>query len=309
MQAVRIHDFGGPDTLKLEDLPTPHPAPGELLIRVMAASVNPVDYKIREGGYLARDSLPLTLGRDVAGTVEAVGSGVEGFGPGDAVYAMLDRSHGGYAEYAVELAAHCARKPEPLDFVQAAAVPLAGLTAWQGLFDHGRLQAGQRALIHGAAGGVGHFAVQFARARGAQVIATCSGQDIDFVLELGASEAIDYHTQKFEEVVGEVDLVFDLVGGETQDRSWTVLKHGGAIVSTLNEPDQARARAKNARGLHYMAHPDGGQLAEIARLIEDGEVKPTVDRIFPLRDAAEAERELEKAHVRGKVVLQVQAAP
>ena len=308
MKAVRIHDFGGPEALRLEDLPRPEPGPREVLIRVMAASVNPVEYKIRQGGYLPKEALPLTLGRDVAGVVEAVGVEVAKFRPKDDVYAMLDRSHGGYAEYVVEAMENCAVPPGRLDFVQAAAVPLAGLTAWQGLFDHGHLTAGQRVLIHGAAGGVGHFAVQFARARGAEVIATCSGEDAAFVRDLGASQVIDYHAERFEDGVRDVDLVFDLVAGETQDRSWAVLKDGGALVSTLKEPDPAKAAAKHARGVHYMAHPSGAQLAEIAQLIEAGEVDPTIDRVFPLDAAAEAERKLETEHVRGKVVLDLQPA-
>lgn len=308
MKAVRIHNFGGPETLKVEDLPMPQPGHGEVRIRVLGASVNPVDYKMRNGGYLPREALPVTLGRDVAGVIDAEGPGVEGLLVGDAVFAMLDRDHGGYVEYVNQPAANCAPKPARLDFVQAAAVPLAGLTAWQGLFDHGGLEAGQRVLIHGAAGGVGHFAVQFARTRGATVIATCSGRDGDFVESLGASEAIDYHKERFEDRVQDVDLVFDLIGGETQERSWAVLKTGGVLVSTLKEPDQAKAAVKHARGLHYMAHPDGRQLAEIGRLIDAGQVVPRIDRVFPLDEAAEAEAALEHDHVRGKIVLEV-AAP
>lgn len=308
MKAVRIHEFGGPEALRVEDLPKPQPGPGEVLIRVLGASVNPVDYKIRNGGYVSKDALPITLGRDVAGVVEAVGAGVHEFKERDAVYAMLDRSHGGYAEYVAEKAANCAAKPERLDYLQAAAVPLAGLTAWQGLFDYGGLERGQRVLIHGAAGGVGHFAVQFARARGAHVIATCSGQDVDFVRRLGAEEVIDYKTERFEDRVKDVDLVYDLVAGETQDRSWAVLKDGGTMVSTLTEPDQAKARARHAKACRYVAQPNGAQLAEIARLIEAGQVKPNVDRVLPLDHAGEAERELEKEHVRGKVVLEVRAS-
>lgn len=305
MKAVRIHEFGGPETLRVEDLPIPEPAADEVRIRVMAASVNPVDYKIRNGGYLPEDALPLTLGRDVAGVVDTAGAEVRGFHTGDAIFAMLDRNHGGYTEFVVEKAANCARKPARLDFIQAAAVPLAGLTAWQGLFDHGGLQTGQRVLIHGAAGGVGHLAVQFARARGATVIATCSAADRDFVKGLGATEVIDYHAQKFEDVVRNVDLVYDLVGGETQERSWKVLKEGGAMISTLQEPDKQKAAEKRARTAHYMAQPNGEELAEIGRLIDEGRVTPQIARVFPLDEAAQAEQTLEKEHVRGKIVLEV----
>jgi NADPH:quinone reductase-like Zn-dependent oxidoreductase len=305
MKAVRIHEFGGPATLQIEDLPPPKPAAGELLVKVMAASVNPIDYKIRNGGYLSASALPVTLGRDLAGLVELAASEASAFKLGDAIFAMLDRDHGGYAEFAAVKAQYCARKPERLDFIQAAAVPVAGLTAWQGLFDHGGLQPGQRVLIHGGAGGVGHFAVQFARTREAEVIATCSGQDRDFVSGLGASQVIDYHGERFEDRVQDVDLVFDLVGGETQDRSWAVLKAGGVLVSTTREPDKDKAAQKNARGVHYMAEPNGAQLTEIARLIEFGEVMPTVARVFPLEEAAKAESQLEEGHVRGKIVLDV----
>ena len=305
MKAVRIHQFGGPETLKVEALSRPAPKPDEILVRIVAASVNPVDYKIRNGGYLSEKDLPLTLGRDMAGVVEEAGADVGRYQSGDAVYALLDRDRGAYAEFVAVKMEHCATKPARLDFVQAAAVPLAGLTAWQGLFDNGKLTSGQRVLIHGAAGGVGHFAVQFARAKGAVVIATCSARDLDFVRSLGAAQVIDYQADKFEDQIEPVDLVYDLVGGETQDRSWTVLKDGGTLVSTLAEPDQAQATAKHARGVHYMAHPDGDQLAEIATLIDAGEVTPTIAKVFPLQDAGEAERMLESDHVRGKIVLDV----
>jgi len=306
MKAVRIHEFGGPETLKLDELPKPSAKATEVLIRIVAASVNPVDYKIRQGGYLGEDALPLTLGRDVAGVIEAVGHGVDEFKEGDAVYAMLDRAHGGYAEYVAEPVSNCAAKPAKLDFIQAAAVPLAGLTAWQGLFDHGGLKEGQTVLIHGAAGGVGHFAVQFAVATGAKVIATCSGEDMDFVKRLGAVEVIDYHAERFEDRVRDVDLVYDLVAGETQDRSFAVIREGGTLVSTLKAPDKGRAAERGIRTAHYMAAPNGAQLAEIGRLIEAGKVAPSIAGVFPLGEAAAAEHELETAHVRGKLVLDVQ---
>jgi NADPH:quinone reductase-like Zn-dependent oxidoreductase len=304
MKAVRIHEFGGPEVLKVENQPRPEPAAGEVLVRVEAASVNPVDYKMRNGGYVPQSALPLTLGRDVAGIVETAAE-TGGFKDGDAVFAMLDRDRGGYVEYVAVKAADCARKPERLDFIQAAAVPLAALTAWQGLFDHGHLTAGQRVLIHGASGGVGHFAVQFAKARGATVFATCSGDDLAFVRGLGADEAIDYKAERFEDRARDIDLVYDLVAGETQDRSWAVLKDGGAMVSTLEEPDKAKAAQKHARSVHYMAQPNGGQLAEIAKLIDDGKVIPTIAATFTLEDAAKAEKQLEDGHVRGKIVLEV----
>jgi NADPH:quinone reductase-like Zn-dependent oxidoreductase len=305
MKAVRIHEFGGPEVLRVESQPRPEAGPGEVLVRVEAASVNPVDYKMRNGGYVPQSALPLTLGRDVAGIVEATAVAAARFKAGDAVYAMLARDRGGYVEFVAVKAADCARKPERLDFIQAAAVPLAALTAWQGLFDYGHLAAGQRVLIHGASGGVGHFAVQFAKARGATVFATCSGEDVAFVRGLGADEVIDYRAERFEDRARDIDLVYDLVAGETQDRSWAVLKDGSAMVSTLKEPDAAKAAAKHARAAHYMAQPNGAQLAEIAALIDAGKVVPTIAAVFPLEQAAQAERKLEDEHVRGKIVLDV----
>ncbi|TIQ37049.1 MAG: NADP-dependent oxidoreductase [Mesorhizobium sp.] len=305
MQSVRIHAFGGPEVLTLETEPTPEPQHGEILVGVHAASVNPVDYKIRNGGYVAESSLPLTLGRDFSGVVERCGKGVDAFKPGDAVYALLTPDRGGYAEFVAAKAQDCAAKPECLDHLHAAAVPLAALTAWQGIFDHGGLSAGQRILIHGAAGGVGHFAVQLAKANGATVYATCSGRDVDFVRSLGADEAIDYKNQRFEDAVRDVDLVYDLVAGETQERSWSVLKEGGIIVSTLQQPSEEKAAERKARVIHYMTKPDGSQLAEIGLLIDAGAVRVEVGKVFPLRQAAEAERVLEEGHIRGKLVLEV----
>jgi NADPH:quinone reductase-like Zn-dependent oxidoreductase len=219
---------------------------------------------------------------------------------------MLAPEQGGYAEFVTAKAEHCAPMPARLDFVQAAAVPLAALTAWQGLFDHGQLQSGQSVLIHGAAGGVGHFAVQFCRVRGCFVYVTASPEDRDFLRALGADEVIDYRHERFEDRMRKVDLVFDLVAGETQDRSFAVLKEGGALISTLKEPDQGKATQMHLRAAkHYMAQPNGAELAEIGKLIDMGLVMPQVTRVFPLEQAAQAERALETEHVRGKIVLQV----
>lgn len=307
MKAVRIHEFGGVDVLKLEDLPKPVPGPGEVSIEVKAASVNPVDYKIREGRYppVTADTLPVTLGRDVAGVVDALGEGVTTFQAGDAVFAMLPPDRGGYAEWVLAPAEVCARKPAVLDMAQAASVPLAALTAWQGLFTHGGLNQGQRVLIHGASGGVGSFAVQFAKIKGAEVFATASADARGYVQSLGADRVIDYHAERFEEIVHGADLVYDLIGGETQDRSWPVLKRGGTLVSTVGQPDERKAAAAGASGKRYTAQPDGGQLRQIAALIDAGRVKVAIDAVYALDDAAEAERHLEDDHVVGKVVLKV----
>lgn len=309
MHAVRIHSFGDANVLKMEDIPLPEPKDNEIVVRVMAASVNPVDYKIRSGKYPAvkKDQLPKVLGRDISGVVERVGSKIGKFKKGDAIYAMLGSDIGGYAEYALVTEDEAAKKPAQLDFVQAAAVPLAALTAWQGLFDQGGLKAGQRVLIHGGAGGVGHFAVQFAKAKGAWVATTVSGQDIALVRKLGADRPIDYKAETFEDVVKDIDLVFDLIGGDTQTRSFAVLKDGGTLISTLQKPDEAELARKHARGGHYLAKPDARELAEIAGLIDAGKVKVIVNAIYPLDEVARAHKHMENDHIAGKVVLQVAA--
>ncbi|HVS51065.1 MAG TPA: NADP-dependent oxidoreductase [Opitutaceae bacterium] len=306
MKAIRMHTFGGPDVLRLENLPKPEPRDGEVLIRVRAASVNPVDYKMRSGSFKPEGMrTPLTLGRDVSGVVEGIGRGVDDIRAGDEVYALLDRDHGGYAEYAIASAHGTASKPDSIDHVHAAAVPLAATTAWQGLFDHGKLQTGERVLIHGAAGGVGHFAVQFAKDRGAYVIATARAEDRALLRKLGADEIVDYRAERFEDRVHDVDLVLDLVAGETQQRSWAVLKPGGRIVSTLQPPSPEEAARHHAEGKVFFAEPRREQLAQISRLIDRGKVEVVVQETLPLAAAREAHEHLEKEHIRGKVVLVV----
>ncbi|MFZ3309015.1 MAG: NADP-dependent oxidoreductase [Xanthobacteraceae bacterium] len=307
MKAIRFHAFGGSGVLKIEDLPRPDPGEEELLVKVMAAGVNPVDYKIREGKYPAvkADKLPYVPGRDVAGTVVAAGGLVDDWKRGDEVYGMPGIDRGGYCEFAILKTSEAAPKPRMLDFVAAAAVPLAGLTAWQGLFQYGELKAGQRVLIHGGAGGVGHFAIQFAKARGAYVITTVSAQHVDFVRSLGADEVIDYKAQRFEDVVKDVDLVYDLIAGETQERSWNVLRRGGTMVSTLAEPSQEQARAKGVRAMRYTAKENGSELEEIGRLIDEGKVKPKIARTYGLAEAASAQDFVEQGHTEGKVVLKI----
>jgi len=308
MKAAVIHSFGPPEVIRTEEVATPVPKNDEVLVKVHAASVNPVDYKIRSGHYpsVKQDQLPLTLGRDMAGTVQQCGTAARKFKPGDSVYAMLDREHGGYAEYVIVKERDLVSKPRHLDYTEAAAVPLAAMTAWQGLFDHGGLRTGQRVLIHGGAGGVGHFAIQFAKARGATVATTVATSDIEFVRELGADLPIDYKTQRFEDAVHDVDLVFDLVDGETQDRSWAVLKRGGAIVSTLSAPSQDKARDHGARGEHYMAQPDGAELRDITALIDAGKVMPHIQAVFPFNEVRQAQQQLEHSHVQGKIVLELE---
>ncbi len=304
MKAVRLHRFGGPQVLQLDDIPDPDVRDGKLLIRVRAASVNPVDYKIRKGGYpkVTEKDLPVTLGRDVAGVVETAAGG---FTAGDEVYAHLDWADGGYAQFALCAPEGVAAKPANLDMVEAAAAPLAATTAWQGLFDHGQLKAGERVLIHGASGGVGAFAVQFARIAGAEVIATASAEEIERVRSLGADQVIDHKAQKFEDEVHDVDLVFDLIGKDTQERSFQTLKRGGRLISTVQEPDHARADAAGVMAKRYMAIPNARQLAKFATLIDTSQVVVTVAKVFNLDEAVDAHRFLEADHPHGKVVLKV----
>jgi NADPH:quinone reductase-like Zn-dependent oxidoreductase len=295
--------------LELEDVLKPRPERDEVLIKVHAVSVNPVDFKLRSGAFKPPGTVPpLTLGRDVSGVVESVGTGVTQVKPGDEVYALLDFAHGGYAEYAIAPAAGTARKPRTLDHTGAAAVPLAATTAWQGLIDHGHLQAGERVLIHGAAGGVGLFALQFAKVRGAYAIVTAAREDTKLLRDLGADEVIDYQKTRFEDAVHDVDLVFDLIGGDTQRRSWAVIKDGGRMVSTLTPPSPQEAAKRHAQAAHFMAKPDARQLQEFTRLIDAGKVLVVVQETLLLEDVQRAHEKLEHGHTRGKIVLEVQEA-
>lgn len=303
MKAVRIHAYGASNVLTLEDIPTPRPGDGEVLVKIQAASINPIDYKIREGK--VKQPLPMTMGRDLSGVVEDLGANVTGFAKGDAVFGLLGRDRGSYADYVATRVDVLAAKPKNLGHDEAAAVPLAAITAFQGMVDHGGMRAGQRVLIHGGGGGVGHIAIQIAKARGCWVATTISGRDKDFVLGLGADKAIDYRTERFEDQLSDLDLVYDLIGGETQARSFAVLKPGGALISTLQEPDREKAREKNLRTAHYMADANRRELSDIAQLIEAGKIKPHVAARFALADAAKAQDKLEKEHVQGKIVLTI----
>lgn len=308
MKAIRIHSFGGPEALVYEDAPRPAVGEEEVLIRVHAAGVNPVDWKVRTGHLQSflNHRLPLVPGWDVSGTIEDVGSKVTAFKPGDAVFAHTDIPRNGtYAEYVVARAWTVALKPESLDHVQAAAVPLAALTAWQALFDTSDLSARQKVLIHAASGGVGHFAVQFAKWKGAHVLGTASTRNQDFLRELGVHEAIDYTAARFEEIARDVDVVLDTVSGKTRERSWAVLKAGGILVSTLPPSPSEEATAHGVRGTFIFVQPNGTQLATIAELIDSGHVKPAVQTVFPLSEARKAHEMSETGHTRGKIVLKV----
>jgi NADPH:quinone reductase-like Zn-dependent oxidoreductase len=309
MMAYRIHRFGGLEEFRPETVDVPDPADNEVLVRVQTASVNPVDLKTLAGHYplIGEDQLPYTLGRDFAGVVERVGDGVTRWKAGDAVFAFVGQGPGAYAEYVLVDEHALARPPRKVDLFTAGAVPLAALTAWQGLFDHGGLKSRDRVLIHAGAGGVGHFAVQFARYKGAEVFVTASGDGVEFVRELGADHVIDYSTQRFEEHARDMDLVFDLVGGETQTRSWAVVAPGGALISTLNEPSQEEASKHGVRAERYTAQPDGAQLAVIASLIQDGKIIVKVAATYPFDATHEALARQKEGHVRGKLVVDVRA--
>ena len=317
MKAVRIHAFGGPEVLQLEDVARPVPAPDEILIKVYASGVNPVDWVVREGGNEALRAyltLPMTLGWDAAGVVAEVGSAVTGFRVGDAVYGEPNfPGNGSYAEYCAAKASQFARKPHSLSFTEAAGVPLAGLTAWTGLFEHGKLRAGQRVLIQGASGGVGSFAVQFAKASGAYVIGTASAGNLDYVRQLGADEAIDYRGQPVEELVRDVDVVLEaspLRDNAARVKAVSVLKQGGIFVSVntdcpFDEAMQAALDQQQATGALAANQPRQEWLQEIAQLIDAGQVKVTISRVYPLAEVADAHRESQTWHVQGKLVLQI----
>jgi len=308
MKAVRIHEYGGPEVLRYEDAPRPEPGPGEVLIRVHAASVNPVDWKVRAGyaKNMLKYKMPFIPGWDVSGVVETVGSGVSRLKVGDEVYSRPDISRDGtYAEYVVVKESEIALKPKSIDHVHASSIPLAALTAWQALFDGAKLSAGQTVLIHGAAGGVGTFAVQFAKMKGARVIATASKRNHDFLRSLGADELIDYNTTKFEDVVHDVDVVLDTITGETADRSYGVIKKGGVYVSILAPPSQEKAAAHGVRTHHTFVQPNVEQLNEIAKLVDSGKLKLTIEKVFPLAEARAAQELNAQGHTRGKIVLAV----
>ncbi|MGH8102548.1 MAG: NADP-dependent oxidoreductase [Chthoniobacterales bacterium] len=310
MKAIRIHKYGGPDVLKYEDAPNPKPGEREVLIRVHATSVNPIDWKVRAGymkDFMAH-SFPLILGWDVSGVIETVGpdpAAAGRFKKGDEVYSLADHTRdGAYAEYIAVRESEVALKPNALHHVRAAAVPLATLTAWQALFDTAELQPGQRVLIHGGAGGVGHFAVQLAKWKGAHVVATSSAKNHELLYKLGADEVIDYTTQRFGSARN-IDIVLDTIGGDTQERSWQVLKKGGILVSLVQAPSENKAKEHGVRGIRLGARGNGQELAAIAKIIDAGKLAPVIDRILPLSEARRAHELSQSGHTHGKIVLRV----
>jgi NADPH:quinone reductase-like Zn-dependent oxidoreductase len=309
MKAVLIHSTGGPDVLKLEDVPRPEPGAQELLVRVHAAGVNPVDWKIREGN-LGKIPLPYPMGIDFSGVVEALGREVNQFQVGEAVFGSVADASGSYAEYVLAPVSEVVEKPASLDHVRAAAIPTASLTAWQALFDSAGLRAGQTVLIHGAAGGVGNAAVQFAKWKGARVIGTASAANANFVRGLGADQVIDYRATKFEDVARDVDVVLDTIGGETQERSWKTLKKGGILVSTVQAPPDKTAAAHGVRGVFIRENAQrADELAQIADLVASGRVKVFVETVLPLREARKAQELSQSGHSRGRIVLAVESDP
>ncbi len=308
MKAVRMHGFGGPEVLKYKDVPKPEVKVGEVLVRIKAAGVNPIDWKVRSGYMkeLFKDRLPMILGVDMAGVVEEAGTGVTDFKPGDAVYGFLGSLKGGtYAEFVAADASSLSPKPESLDFIQAAALPLVSLVGWQTLFDIAGLEKGQTVLIHGASGGVGHIAAQLAKWKGAKVVGTASARNLDFLREIGVDMVIDYQKTRFEEMLRNVDVVLDTQAGDTQQRSYKVLKKGGVLVSTLGIDNPAEAEKYGVKATGFMAHPDGDELRQIANLIDEGRIKLAVTQVLPLKDAAKAHELSQTGHVRGKIVLKM----
>src|SRR5436190_16650989 len=308
MKAAALQQYGGPEVLKLQELPRPEPKDDEVLVRVIAAGVNPVDTYVRQGRLSERslDKQPIIIGYDIAGVVEKTGAKITKFKAGDAVYAYLPIMRGGgYAEFAIAKEGEMSLKPKKIDFEKAAAVPLAATTAWQALIDTAKLEKGQTVLIHGGSGGVGCFAVQIAKAHGAKVIATASTANQDLLKQLGVDQAIDYTTTKFEEIVKDVDVILNGVRGDTLSPSYGVVKKGGMIVSITDEPDAAECAKHGIRGSRLSAHPDAKVLEELTTLIEANKITPIVSQTFPLMDVAKAHQQIETAHTRGKIVLKV----
>ncbi len=306
-RAVRIESFGGPEVIELADIAVPSLGAGELLVRTAVASVNPVDWKIAEGQYppLGEDKLPIVLGRDLSGSVVAVGGEGADAKIGDRVCAFIDTDRGAQGTLVVLKSGEAVAVPEGVSFEDAGAIPLAAMTAWQGLFDHGGLEAGQTVLIHGGAGGVGHIAVQLAKWKGAHVIATASGKDLDFVRALGADQVVDYKTERFEDIAHDIDMVYDTQGGETQDRSFSVLRKGGILVSTL-DPDEDKAKVMDVRTVpRWHASPDADALKQVIDLMAAGTVTVTIAKAFPLDAVRDAQAFAQNEHPRGKVILTV----
>lgn len=310
MAACRVNAFGPPSTISFEQIPVPKPGPSEVLVRVKAAGVGPWDGWIRSGHSALPQPLPLTLGSDLSGIVEVVGDDVTEFTIGDAVFGVTNSQFtGAYADFAVASAAKIAHKPAELDFVDAASLPVVAVTAWQALFEAAKLTRGQSVLIHGATGNVGAYAVQLARQEGIMTIATVGTEDVSLAKVLGADQVIDYRTTEFANVVQRVDAVIDLVGGETQTRSFGVLKPGGALISAVSKPDQDFASRNGVRAGFFLVNVTTERLDRLADLLHARKLVINVGAVLPLASARVAHEMLDGArpHPRGKIVLQVAA--
>jgi NADPH:quinone reductase-like Zn-dependent oxidoreductase len=301
MKAGRIHRFGPPNAIVIDEIPRPTPQEGELVVRVAAAGVAPWDALIREGKSVVQVSLPIILGSDLAGIVDSVGAGVTQFKPGDEVFGVTNKQFvGAYAEYAVASAEMVASRPSSLSFVEAASVPVVAVTAYQMLFDYAQMKAGQAVLIHGAAGNVGAYAVQLARQAELKVVATAGPADLDYVRRLGAEIVVNYKTITFEDAVPPVDAVLDTVGGETQRRSFAVLKPGGILVSVISPPPQR----PGFRSVFLLVDVTAARLSTLAKLLDSRKLAANVGTVLPLDEAQRAHEMLAGApHKRGKIVL------
>lgn len=308
MKAVQIHKYGGSNELIYEDAPKPVINEQQVLVKIYASGVNPVDWKVREGKMPGSENrtFPIILGWDMSGTIEEIGDHVQGFKLHDSVFGKPDSSKNGtYAEYIAVNPDEIALKPLSIDHVEAASLPMVGLTAWQGLFDHGQLQSGERVLINGAAGGVGTMAVQLAKWKGAHVVGTASESNKAFLKNLGADEVIDYHREGFLNELKKFDLVFDLIGGEIQNKLLEVLKPGRTLVSSVGIVNKELIDNKELKGIQYMARSNRDQLTQISKLVDEEIIKPVVEVVFPLKDAKMAQEISEQRHTRGKIVLQI----
>jgi NADPH:quinone reductase-like Zn-dependent oxidoreductase len=308
MMAWRVHEFGPPDVMAFEKIDRPRPGPGEVLVGVRAVGVGPWDGWIRAGKSALPQPLPLTLGSDLSGIVESVGPDVTNFAPGDEVFGVTNSQFvGAYAEYAIASAKMIAKKPVSLDYNAAASVPVVAVTAWQALFEHGKLAAGQKVVIHGGAGSVGAYAVQLAHRGGIRVVATASATDLSYVRSLGADEAVDYKSENLEKLLGQADVVVDLVGGKTQDRSFHLLCRGGRLVSAVAQPDQEKAKRHGVEAFFFLVEVTADRLGTIADFIDNGKMRTQVGAVLPLAEGRTAHEMLEGMlpRPRGKIVLDV----
>ena len=311
MKAAQINEYGGPESVKITETDQPPVADDQLLVEVRAAAVNPFDVKVSQGHarQMAELKFPATLGGDLSGVVAAVGSAVSGFEVGDEVYGLAGAlsGHGSFAQFAPVAATSAGRKPSGLNFLEAAALPLAGVSAYQSLVETLQLKAGQKILIHGGAGGIGSLAIQLAKHLGAHVATTAAADDEAFVKELGAEVFIDYKGQKFQDVVKDYDAVFDTVGGDTLANSYSVLKPGGALTTMAGQPDEALASKYQVTATGQFTRLNPERLAGVTKLVEDGDLKPVIDKTFPFEQTAEAMAYLAQGGHRGKVLINVSA--